>query len=91
MEREFVCILLEALGGEFVLDEERRMEIIEGTSNREYISHHEPGVGRKYTVVHVPEKPGKLYSIPPDPDAIPGSQEGRIEIIGPADDEDEDE
>ena len=78
MDREVICLLLEALGGEFVLGDTE--QIIECTSNRDYVTTNEKGVGYKMTLVHVPQKPGILVMCDPDPDSVPVAQEGRLEI-----------
>jgi hypothetical protein len=79
MDREVICLLLEALGGEFVLGD--TTEIIEGTSNREFVTTYEKGVGYKMTLVYRPEKPGFLVTCGPGADDIPEVLEGTLNIL----------
>lgn len=78
MDKEVICILLEALGGEYVLGD--TTEIIECTSNREFVTTHELGVGRKMTLLYRPRKVGFIVSVGPEEDDIPQAMESTIDI-----------
>lgn len=85
MDQEVICLLLEALGGEFTIED--TTDVIECTSDKAFVSTKE-GNGIKLTLIHRPKKVGFLVTCGPDPEDIPEAQEATIDIKPLDEDED---